>query len=409
MPGKTKQNKMKRTIAIIIMLISTFPVAIAQQYGWKDISENIPLEAELTDVFFVSEDEGWITTAFADSAILHTTDGAASFEIQKVPLSPDIYAIHMLDSLNGYCGGPSGWIYKTSNGGQNWNILASMGSLTDISFPPGANPENHVGYSCGDFGNIWEIKDGLTNLNTGLSGTFRGISTSSENNLWSCGENHIYYYDGNYFYDQSTPSGTFNDIHFINDNEGWVVGNSSIVAKTDNGGDTWNSLTNPDPQERSLFGLFFIDSNRGWAVGNDGLILRTEDGGLVWMIEADGITNENLSAVHFTSHTNGYVVGNNNTLLKYTEVSEIDENSHSFKFDLFPNPANGNVRIKCSEFKTEAGTIEILSTEGKTLQKKTVGIGNTDIEIDLKDLSAGMYMCRITIGNNSSTRKLIIE
>jgi hypothetical protein len=90
-------------------------------------------------------------------------------------------------------------------------------------------------------------------------------------------------------------------------------------------------------------------------------------------------------------------------------VSGVEDNRQTIEFILFPNPADESVRIKCSAFRTEAGTIEILSTEGKTFQKRTVGKGNTDIEMDLKDLSAGIYMCRITIGNKTATRKLIIE
>ena len=397
------------SICLFTFSLTAVRQAFAQQYGWKDLSENIPIEGALTDVYFTSEDEGWITTAFADSTILHTTDGGASFEIQKVPLSPDIYAIHMLDSLNGYCGGPSGWIYKTSNGGQIWNILSSMGTFTDISFPPNTNPEDPIGYACGDAGNVWEITNTLTNLNSPSSSTFSGISAPSINNVYSCGGGRIYYYDGSGFTSMSTPGGTFNDIHFINDIEGWVIGNAGVIGKTIDGGDHWTPILNPDPLSRSLIKVFFITLNEGWAVGAEGVILHSTDGGINWVIEGEGLADLPLTSVHFTSPINGYVVGNNGTLLKYTNVSEVNGNYLSIQFELFPNPADESVRIHCSEFKTETGTIEILTSEGKTLQKKTVGKGNTDIEMELKDLAAGMYMCRITVGNKSSTRKLIIE
>ena len=44
-------------------------------------------------------------------------------------------AIQMLDADNGYSGGKGGWIYKTDDGGFNLNILGSIGTLLDISFP----------------------------------------------------------------------------------------------------------------------------------------------------------------------------------------------------------------------------------------------------------------------------------
>ncbi len=52
------------------------------------------------------------------------------------------------------------------DGGLNWNIIASMGTLLDISFPPGTKPANPIGYACGDNGQVWEITSTLTNLNS---------------------------------------------------------------------------------------------------------------------------------------------------------------------------------------------------------------------------------------------------
>ena len=125
-------------------------------------------------------------------------------------------AIHMIDDDKGYSGGAGGWIYKTTDGGLNWNTLASMGTFLDISFPAETNPSDPVGYACGNSGNVWEITSGLTNLNTGLSGDFNGISAPSVNNVWVCGGNRIYYHNGTNITSQFAPTGTFNDIHFIN-------------------------------------------------------------------------------------------------------------------------------------------------------------------------------------------------
>ena len=88
------------------------------------------------------------------------------------------------------------------------------------------------------------------------------------------------------FTSQLGPGGTFNDIHFINNQEGWVVGNSGIIGYTIDGGANWNTQTNPDTQDRSLYGVFFLDANNGWAVSNGGLILHTTNGGTNWLIEA---------------------------------------------------------------------------------------------------------------------------
>ncbi len=108
----------------------------------------------------------------------------------------------------------------------------------------------------------------LTNLNTGLNGDFSGISAPSVNNVWVCGGNRIYYYNGTDFTSQTAPPGTFNDIHFINNQKGWVVGDGGRIGYTTDGGASWNTQTNPDTQNRSLYGVFFLDSDNGWAIGS---------------------------------------------------------------------------------------------------------------------------------------------
>ncbi|RLD45255.1 MAG: hypothetical protein DRI89_01525, partial [Bacteroidetes bacterium] len=311
--------------------------------------------------------------------------------------------------INGYSGGAGGWVYKTDDGGQNWNILASMGNLLDISFPPGTDPNNPIGYACGDAGRVWEITSTLTDLNTGLTGNFRGISAPSVNHMWACGGNRIYYYNGTDFTSQIAPGGTFNDIHFINNQEGWVVGNQGIIGHTTNGGAAWITQTNPDTQDRSLYGVFFLDSNTGWAVGFNGVILHTTDAGTTWIIIGAGLTTTFLRGVQFTSTTNGYIAGNNKTLLKYTEISGIGDNTSPVEFEIFPNPAIDEFRVQSSEFKVSGATLQLFGLNGKKLLEKTIPKGSEEIAVDVNKLESGMYFCRVTVDNKSVTKKLIIQ
>ena len=189
---------MKRSISFIALLLIAISVAFPQQYGWKDIGAYIPgdsLGHDLSDVFFVSDNEGWITSS-THAEIYHTTDGGETFEVQTTPLGATV-AIHMLDENHGYAGGDGGWIYVTENGGDEWTILGSIGTtVLDISFPPETSPDNPIGYACGGSGNVWEITSTLTNLNSGNSVVFSGISAASIEKVWVTGGNRIYYYNG---------------------------------------------------------------------------------------------------------------------------------------------------------------------------------------------------------------------
>jgi hypothetical protein len=402
---------MKKLILLSIITFWFLANSYSQEYSWQKINtDTINGYFDFTDVFFTNENTGWITTftAQGQNNIFKTTDGATSFSTQTTPLG-ETHAIHMLDVNNGYSGGQGGWVYKTNDGGLNWNMLATMGSLTDISFPFNTDTNNPVGYACGDNGRVWEITSTLTDLNSSSSSTFRGISAPSIDNVWVCGGNRIYYYNGTDFTSQSTPGGFFNDIHFINNMKGWVVGDGGVMGNTTNGGASWNTQTNPDTLNNSLYDVFFFDSDYGWAVGSDGLILHTTDGGTTWIIEAEGLTTEPLSGVHFSSPTNGYVVGNNKTLLKYGEVSGVGEETLAVAFELFPNPIEDKLQIICPDFKTDNGIIEIISLNGKVILAKNLSKGDENAEINVSRLESGMYFCKITIDKRSSTKKIIKE
>ncbi|PLW98270.1 MAG: hypothetical protein C0591_04870 [Marinilabiliales bacterium] len=138
---------MKKFLLLFTFAFSLFTFAFSQQYAWQDISANIPQNNEfppsLSDLFFVSNDVGWITST-SYNEIFKTIDGGATFSTQTTPLGATS-AIQMVDADNGYAGGQGGWIYKTEDGGINWNILGSIGTLLDISFPFQTNPSDPVG------------------------------------------------------------------------------------------------------------------------------------------------------------------------------------------------------------------------------------------------------------------------
>lgn len=395
---------MKKFILFSILTFSVSAITFPQQYGWVKINtETIPGIIDFTDLYFVLENEGWITTNTTNN-IFKTTDGGLSFVTQTTQYGTQ--AVYAFDTTYAYSGGLNGRIYYTSDGGLNWPAIGSIGvTLCDLDFVT-----SNEGYASGDAGNVYSITNGsVTNLNCPSSSTLRGISAPSADHVWVCGGSSIFYYNGSIFSGQVGPSGTFNDIHFINNQEGWVVGNVGLIAHTDDGGASWTTQTNLDPQNRSLYGVFFFDADYGWAVGVDGVILYTSNGGSTWSVVGVGLTTEALSSVHFTSATNGYVVGNGKTLIKYGELSSTgNEIIETLKFDVFPNPATDKVEIKSSEFSTQNCQIELHDLNGKTLIKREI-IGHEKVEMDVSKLANGVYFCTIRTDKKSSTKKLIKE
>jgi len=86
---------------------------------------------------------------------------------------------------------------------------------------------------------------------------------------------------------QLQNSGTnvaLHSVHFINENVGWVVGESGTILRTTNGGANWQLQTSGTLQE--LWSVQFMDDSTGWVSGYQGTILKTTDGtarGFKWV------------------------------------------------------------------------------------------------------------------------------
>lgn len=80
------------------------------------------------------------------------------------------------------------------------------------------------------------------------------------------------------------------------------------------------------------------------------------------------------------------------------------------QFDVFPNPANGNVhfniqttaRYKNAEFK-------IFNMLGSSVRATTLGADEKNFNMDVSTLPAGIYLCRLEMNGSYVVRKLIIE
>jgi photosystem II stability/assembly factor-like uncharacterized protein len=403
---------MKKLLLFIILLSSFFTEnSFAQTYGWIYIGSNIPGDSlfhDLSDVYFINDNEGWITSS-SHAEIYHTTDGGETFEVQSTQLPCN--AIWMLNENEGYAGGQSGFVYRTTDGGTNWNFHGTIvATLTDVSFPQTAD----TGYACGDAGAVYSITTGGTaNLNSGYGTAFAGISSPSINNVWICGSSSIYYYNGVTFTEQPSPTGSFSSIYFINNQQGWVVGTDGIIANTINAGTDWVVQTNPD--SNSLFDVFFLDDNEGWTVGVNGTILHSSNGGTNWNVEGAGLTNNFLRAVHTPSISTGYVAGNHKSLFKFGILPSVEnEEDLPTEFSLlqnYPNPFNPTTTINYQLPELSFVTLkvyDVLGNEIVTIINEEKPIGNYEVEFNAVEFPSGVYFYRLQAGSFVETKKMVL-
>ena len=173
--------------------------------------------------------------------------------------------------------------------------------------------------------------------------------------------------------------------------------------------------SNPDISNRALNDVFFLNVTEGWAVGNSGVILHTTNRGAIWTIEGAGLTTNMLRSVQFTSSTNGYLLGNNKTLLKYTLTTGTKENGQilaSFNMEQnYPNPFNSETKISYSLAIPAQVQLTVCNMFGQQVALLDEGFkpaGSFNADFTGEGLPSGIYYYRLQCGDRHETRKMTL-
>lgn len=104
-------------------------------------------------------------------------------------------------------------------------------------------------------------------------------------------------------------------IHFVDDNEGWAVGDEGVIWHTIDAGQTWERQASST--RAALRGICFLDPFTGFVIGREslplgagsaGIVLYTNDGGTRWH-RASVRELPGLRQIKFLNRRNGVLVG----------------------------------------------------------------------------------------------------
>lgn len=87
-----------------------------------------------------------------------------------------------------------------------------------------------------------------------------------------------------------------------------------------------------------------------------------------------------------------------NTLLSTEEFISLENLS------IYPNPVNNQLTIKAKNYDIES--VEIFNLLGKRISHQNNLINNT---MDVSEIATGVYLLKVTSGNNSVTKRIVIE
>ena len=237
---------------------------------------------------FVSAQVGW---AVAEAGVvLHTTNGGSVWHRQTSGTAQDLLSLFFVDEENGWCVGSGGEIIRTNDGGKTWHRQKSgtTWNLFDVHFT-----SKQRGWVVGMNGTMLSTVDGGTNWK-----------------LASISRRHPFFF--------------LDAVTFVSPEIGWVVGldlrslgMDGLILHTENGGKTWQRQEGHTAN--FLDDVFFISETEGWIVGKEGLVLHTKDGGQNWRPQRTE-TRTDLKAIYISSRNSGWVVGQNGTILRYEAV-----------------------------------------------------------------------------------------
>ncbi|MFH1683447.1 MAG: YCF48-related protein [Candidatus Margulisiibacteriota bacterium] len=253
---------------------------------------------------------------FQATAFAATTWVSQTSNLPSVASTGGLRDVFFIDANTGIAVGSDEIIVKTTDGGGSWTKRSATGTGATFECNAVHFPSSDVGYVAGS-----QSSDGVV------------LKSTDGGDFWSTA----------YIIVAAT---TVQDVFFIDDDIGWICGNTSNpVFKTVDGGTNWTIKTTGMDTTKTYYGVFFTSSSVGWVVGQSGLIYKTTDGGDNWSAQTSGTVNT-LNDVFFTNSSNGWVVGDSGTILKTTNggttwTSETSGTANNLNAVHFPSVSIG--------------------------------------------------------------------
>jgi hypothetical protein len=173
-------------------------------------------------LYFTSPQIGWAAGSVGNQgALFRTTDGGATWTLKSLqPFPVYLYSVFFVNESVGYASGYRETILKTTDAGESWSIQRQAESGQGLYSVAFLSPD--TGYVVGDGKILYTTNGGV---------------------LWQ----------------QYLPS-NFNrleDVHFVSNTVGWIVGASGTILRTTNAG----GLTVVKANEPTFSDAFHLDQN----------------------------------------------------------------------------------------------------------------------------------------------------
>lgn len=212
---------------------------------------------------FISPTRGWLT---GNDSTWQTDDGGLTW---RRIFSASFDELQFRDEQHGWMNiaDASGQqTYVTEDGGQTWQLC---GSKRDYSNQVPRQDSYFLSPQVG-----WALTSKADKKDPRI--TVKGVAKSIDG---GCTWNQVWI--------NRDPDARYNDIYFLNDHEGWLAGEATLLHSSD-GGKSWLEIPRPT-SETNVFQVYFVNSKEGWIISGypfmppaDTGMYRTFDAGKTW-------------------------------------------------------------------------------------------------------------------------------
>ncbi len=412
-----------KNLFVLILLIFLSCLQSNSQSGW--FQQNSSTSQDFYVVYFINENNGFSGGPW----ILMSSSNSGNNWIQYG--NTNTLGIYFLNDLTGFLQGST--LYKTINGGTNWYFISLCQNYESYNSIYFFNED--TGYRSGGFhfsiaqsayiqktsnggvnwSTVFYIQDGsdFTNLQFKDSCFGYSITKSAFARTTNAGQTWINSYP--------TGPGLKYGLMFINAETGFLCGSGSCILRTSNKGINWAQYNIESNVQYNT--IFFVNHLTGYCAGNSGKIIKTTNSGINWHYQSS-VTTENLIDIYFINENIGFIVGENGTILKTTDgggpigiQSISSEVSMTFSLSQnYPNPFNPVTKIKFQiptvgqrhAFDLRLFIYDILGREVAVLVNEQVKPGSYEVEFDGSNYPSGVYFYRLTAGEYTETKKMIL-